>query len=98
VGAYLNVGDQVWLNSMGAQLNTTVGSAVSDVKSLGVNIRFVNPISAFSGHELCSSFPWIYTIGIGFTGLDPGSFHPTVAGQEEFATLINGCLAGTVSC
>lgn len=45
-----------------------------------------------------SAAPWIYTIGVGFTGLDPGSFHPTVAGQEEFAILINGCLAGTVSC
>jgi hypothetical protein len=99
VGAYMNVGDQIWLNSMGAQLNQTIGFAVTDVKSLGVNIRFVNPTSAFSGHELCSSSPWIYPIGVGLiTGLNPGSFHPTVAGQEEFATLINGCLAGTVSC
>src|SRR5450755_1568546 len=105
VGAYIGAADQIWLNSMGVLLNTTISQAVTNVRATGVNIRFVNPTSAFSGHELCSSSPWINPISLGIysgtgglTFLDPASFHPVLAGQQEFATLINGCLARTVSC
>jgi hypothetical protein len=90
---------------MGVLLNTTISQAVTNVRVTGANIRFVNPTSAFSGHELCSSSPWINPISLGvysgtggLTFLDPASFHPILAGQQEFATLINGCLAGTVTC
>ena len=49
---FMNTGDQNWLNQMGSQLNQTIQGAVSEVQSLGVNIHFINPTSAFSGHGL----------------------------------------------
>jgi hypothetical protein len=104
VGAYLNTSDQSWLNGISALLNTTIGSAVTIAKTSGANIDFINPTQGFASHELCSASPWIYGVqllsntGSGFSFVDPGSFHPTVAGQEEYATLVNECLAGTISC
>lgn len=100
----LNSKDQNWLNKMGTDLNSAISSTVSSVRSHdGVDIKFVSPAPAFSGHELCSSDPWILPLSgkiskkiLSF--LNPGSFHPNQTGQKEYANLINGCLAGKDSC
>jgi hypothetical protein len=102
---YLSAQNQNWLNETGTTLDNTIEGTVSGIRENdGVDIHFVDPNPAFSSHTLCSSDPWILPLS-GFTTkggslslLNPGSFHPNQAGQTEYADLVNGCLAGTVSC
>jgi hypothetical protein len=104
LGLFMNAADQAWLNQMGTQLNQTIQNSVNAIQSSGVNIHFINPTSAFTGHEICSSDPWINGLitwsnsGSGLKLPGSGSFHPMLAGQQEYADLVNGCLAGTISC
>jgi hypothetical protein len=93
--ASLSVNAQKMLNTFGTDLNNAISSAVSQVKSDGVDIQFVNPSSAFAGHELCSSSPWFLPLSLTSSA---SSYHPNPAGQTEYATLVNECLAGTLSC
>ncbi len=101
----LSASDTAWLNQMGDLLDTTIGSAVSTVKSEGVNVRYIDPRSAFTGHSVCDGDArWINGLinwadsGSGHTVIGPGSFHPTAEGQRQLARLVNTCLAGTISC
>jgi hypothetical protein len=100
----LNAGDQNWLDSMGIELNKVIASAVSSVQADGVDIHFVDPTTEFTGHEVCSSSPWINGLqafvldGFSLNLVSPGSFHPNLAGQQEYAVLANKCLDGTISC
>jgi hypothetical protein len=88
----LNQNDQVWLNSMADQLDTTISNAVAQTKTSypGLNISVVDVRSAFVNNELCSSSPWI-------TGLVPSyvasSFHPEAPGHAAEAGLANTALA-----
>ncbi len=70
--------DKLWLNSMGVLMNNAVSSSVSAVAATGVKIHFVDPSPTFSGHEECTSTPYL-------NGLDPinlaYSFHPNSDGQ-----------------
>jgi GDSL-like Lipase/Acylhydrolase family/Subtilase family len=101
----LNAADQNWLNDdTGTLLNAVIQAAVADVHSTGVNIHFVDPTTIFGGHSICSSDPWIngligfYKGPSGSRVVNPASFHPNKAGQQAYATLINACLDGTMSC
>jgi hypothetical protein len=101
----MNSQDQNWLNQMGSLLNSNIATAVSWAKTYdGADIHYVNPTSAFTGHDVCSSSSWILPLssfvvtGSGFSLVNTGSFHPNQTGQAEYADLVNGCLAGTVSC
>jgi Transglycosylase SLT domain len=96
-----------WLNKMGDLLDTNVQNAVAAAADADYNVHFINPNSAFSGHEVCSANPWINGIiassESGSSGGVPqvpgiGSFHPNAAGQQEFATLVDECLAHTIEC
>lgn len=99
-----------FLNSMGDDLNQTIAGAVHQEALNGANIHFVNPDSpgdgttGFTGHEICTPQPWINAIiasqtsGSGTTAPGAGSFHPKQEGQQEFAKLVNECLASTISC
>jgi hypothetical protein len=86
---------QNMLNGFSADVDNSISSAVAQVQGDGVAIHFVNPTSAFSGHELCSSSPWFQPVSV-FN--QAGSFHPTATGATAYATLINECLAGTLDC
>ena len=46
--------------------------------------RFVDPRSAFSSHEICSSSEWLN----GLSNPVSESYHPNVAGQQEYTTLV----------
>jgi hypothetical protein len=96
-----------WMNKTGNELNTTTSNAVAAVAREGYNVHFINPTPGFTGHEICSSDPWINGVitesESGSNGGKPqfpgaGSFHPKAAGQKEYAKLVNECLAGTISC
>jgi hypothetical protein len=96
-----------WMNEMGNLLNTNIDDAVAAATDAGYNVHFVDPNSAFAGHEVCSADPWINAIiaysESGSDGGTPtipgaGSFHPMAAGQQEFATLVDECLAHNIEC
>jgi GDSL-like Lipase/Acylhydrolase family len=100
----LSAADQNWLNQEGDLLNQNISAAVSKVAALGVNIHYVNPVPGFTGHAICSAAPWLNGLinwsvsGSGLQVVGGGSFHPMLAGQQEYAKLVDGCLAGTVAC
>jgi hypothetical protein len=96
----LNTTDQNWLDETGKQLNSITAAAVAQAMADRVHIRLVDPTSAFADHSLCTKNPWIHGIRLkkGKPFVDPGSFHPTRQGQDEYAKLINGCLADSSKC
>jgi lysophospholipase L1-like esterase len=102
--ATLGIPVVLFLNQMGDLLNQEISGAVAQVKATGANIHYIDPNSAFTGHEICSSSPWIngvvseQTSGSGTSAPGTDSFHPTAAGQQAFATLVDECIAGKISC
>jgi hypothetical protein len=69
---------------------------------------FGNGTSPFTGHRVCDpstgqapADPYLNGLvgpqntGSGFQ-LVAGSFHPTAAGEQEYATLVNDCVRGTL--
>lgn len=97
---WLSGADMDWMNTMSATLDSDIGTAVKTVATAnpGLNIQFVDPTATFTGHEVCSSAPWINGViayedsGSGVTSPGVGSFHPMAPGQSAEATLLNGVL------
>lgn len=77
-GARLLVGD----------LNSTIDAAV--IATGDDHIHFVNPSSAFAGHELCRPTPWFHNVIPDI--VDPvgqqGSYHPNPAGEAAYAGVV----------
>lgn len=94
------VADMTMLNKFGDDLDNQISAAVSAERHAGVNIHYVNPNPGFANHFICSAEPWINGVvakedshaGTSIPGHD--SFHLMAAGQNEYATLVNECLAG----
>lgn len=89
-------GEQDLLRRLGTRLNTTIVSAVGTVARSGANIEYVSMADRFEGHEVCGSKgAWINAIvlsSVGF-GLNPASFHPTLAGQRDgYGAAVNAAL------
>src|SRR5262249_26059303 len=86
-GVSFSAADQKWMNQMGDKLNDSIKGAVDAVKSTGVLIHFVNPVSYWAGHEVCSADPWLNgLLLLSSSGvLGTGSFHPKSAGQQAYA-------------
>ncbi|HTW13039.1 MAG TPA: SGNH/GDSL hydrolase family protein [Solirubrobacteraceae bacterium] len=71
-------------------LNNTANlldSAIQD-EAADHGFTFVDPRSAFSSHELCSSSPWLNNDTIPVQE----SYHPNIAGEAGYASLIEGIL------
>jgi lysophospholipase L1-like esterase len=90
-------GEGPMLRRLGARLNATIGAAVAAVAKSGPRIEFVPAAARFAGHEVCGrEGPWvngIVTSPVGL-GIDPGSFHPNLAGQRQgYGALVNATLA-----
>lgn len=66
-----------WINARTADLNRTLQNGAAQFSF----VRFA-PID-FSGHDVCSSDPWVQSI------TDPAPFHPNDQGQQVIAQLIN---------
>lgn len=73
-------GDKLWLNSMGALMDSTVQSSVKAVAAAGVKIYYADPEPTFSGHEECTSNQYLNGVDLVNTVY---SFHPNSAGQEN---------------
>lgn len=92
--------DQTWMNSVADDLDGTISAAVSATAQAnpGLSIQYVDPRSAFTGHDICASTPWVNGIiaqsssGSGTATPGSGSFHPMPVGQSAYATLINSAL------
>lgn len=92
------VGEQDMLRRLGVRLNGTIASAVAGVARSGAKIEFVPTAGRFEGHEVCGARgAWINGIRLSSTGfgLDPGSFHPNLAGQRDgYGAAVNAALRG----
>jgi lysophospholipase L1-like esterase len=59
----------------------------SAARSAGVD--FIDSRSAFAGHEICDSIPWLHSLDI----TEPGaSYHPTAAGQTAYLSVLNNSI------
>lgn len=86
-------------------MTSAISASVSAVAAGGVNIQFLDPTPGYraGGHFICdqtgaaSTNAWVNGItapsssgsGGGFPFPGSGSFHPTAAGQQYYADLIN---------
>jgi hypothetical protein len=93
--ASLSANAQNMLNGFANDLDNVIYQAVQQVQADGVDIQFVNPQSAFIGHDICGSSSWFLPLSL-LTN-QAGSYHPNPAGQQALADLVNQCLAGTLS-
>jgi lysophospholipase L1-like esterase len=68
-----------FLNSMADQLDGELQTAASSAGAI-----FVDPRPSFEGHDVCSSTKYIAPL----IAPSDGSFHPTTAGNAEYAQLV----------
>lgn len=94
----VNSANEDLFDSWGDVLRTSTEGAVAQAIRDGINIDMINSDPAFSGHKICDTDNWINGVAMtnGSAVVGPGSFHPNGAGQEEFATLVNECVANTI--
>lgn len=71
------------LNQTAALLDGVIANAAS-----AHGFTYVDPRSAFSTHELCSSSPWLNNVTLPVIK----SFHPNIAGEADLAKLVEGVL------
>ncbi len=71
------------LNQTGALLDGAI-----QTQAAAHGFTYVDPRSAFSTHELCSSSPWLDNVALPVIE----SFHPNIAGEADFAKLIEPVL------
>ncbi len=101
--------ERKWLVSQLINLNSGIQTTVAKTKTTNPNIdlRFVElaatstTTNVMSGHQYCSSDPWVYGPSIQFPALSGGSgdstspapFHPSPAGQAAISIRINSALS-----
>ncbi|MGH3612721.1 MAG: GDSL-type esterase/lipase family protein [Pseudonocardia sp.] len=76
---------QAWFNSQEELLNSTIRTAASRA-----GVEFVSTYGAFSGHEVCSSDP--YVNGFPAPTFDQLAFHPKPVGQAKLAAVVGDYL------
>ena len=80
---FLTSGNEKKMNESGEKLD-----AVIKARAEAMKFTVVNPTAAFESHEVCSSSEWLN----GQSNPLSESYHPNVAGQAEFTSLIEGVL------
>lgn len=72
------------------ELNATIAAAVTAAGDS--HVHYVDPSSAFSGHELCRPTPWFYNVIPDAVDVvnRKGSYHPNASGQTAYAGVIEG--------
>lgn len=71
------------LNNTANLLDSTIQTEADDY-----GFTFVDPRTAYSTHELCQSHPWLNNVTLPIQE----SYHPNIAGEADFATLIESAL------
>lgn len=78
---YVDFQDAKWMNDQANALNTVIQGAADQAKAEGIQVTYVEP--QFDKHTLCDALPsWLYELLPEGNSLNPGSFHPTIAGQR----------------
>ncbi|HEY2632082.1 MAG TPA: SGNH/GDSL hydrolase family protein [Solirubrobacteraceae bacterium] len=80
---FLTSSNEKKLNETGDLLDTTIKA-----RAEAHGFTFVDPRSAFSSHEVCSSSEWLN----GQSNPLSESYHPNVSGQADFTSQIEGVL------
>lgn len=80
---FLTSGNEKKMNESAEKLD-----AVIKARAEAMKFTFVNPTGPFESHEVCSSSEWLN----GQSNPLSESYHPDVAGQAEFTSLIEGVL------
>jgi lysophospholipase L1-like esterase len=80
---FLTSGNEKKMNESAELLDSVIKARAETAK-----FTFVNPTSAFESHEVCSSSEWLN----GQSDPLSESYHPNVAGQAEFTSLIEAVL------
>lgn len=80
---FLTSGNEKKMNESAELLDSVIKARAEAAK-----FTFVNPTSAFEAHEVCSSSEWLN----GQSNPLSESYHPNVAGQAEFTSLIEAVL------
>jgi lysophospholipase L1-like esterase len=80
---FLTSGNEKKMNESAELLDSVIKARAEAAK-----FTFVNPTSVFESHEVCSSSEWLN----GQSNPLSESYHPNVAGQAEFTSLIEGVL------
>jgi len=92
----LGLTDQQWLNARGRDMDQLIRQVVQDQDQAietahgRGSCEFVDTYSAFAGHEVGSSVPYVNNLDMNLTALvaEPDSFHPTAAGYQALAALV----------
>lgn len=94
-GDNISVSEQQWLNARAYDLGRLVRQAATEAderiaarRGRG-SVEFVDAYSAFAGHEVGSSDPYMngLAVNLGALEAEPRSYHPTVNGQHALAGL-----------
>ena len=86
---YIATSDVEWIVEQTDKVDRLIEQSVDNLRNRGVNISFVDPRAAFTGHVLCGADPsYIYGVLGEGKEAETESFHPTRAGQEVFYNLI----------
>ncbi|MDL4770916.1 SGNH/GDSL hydrolase family protein [Actinomadura xylanilytica] len=94
-GDNITVADQRWLNArthdLGELVRETAAEADERIAAAhgAGSVEFVDAYSAFAGHEVGSTDPYMNGLAVSLSALaaEPRSFHPTVKGHEALAGL-----------
>ncbi|MFC6887347.1 MULTISPECIES: SGNH/GDSL hydrolase family protein [Actinomadura] len=94
-GDNITLQDQRFLNARAHELGELIRQTAAEAdarivseRGLG-SVEFVDAYSAFAGHEVGSSDPYMNGLGVSLSALsaEPRSFHPTVKGHEALTRL-----------
>ncbi|MFG2086024.1 MULTISPECIES: SGNH/GDSL hydrolase family protein [unclassified Spirillospora] len=94
-GDNITVSDQRWLNARAYDLGRLIRQSAleADAKIAARNgrgsVEFADAYSAFAGHEVGSSDPYMNGLALNLSALEaePRSYHPTAAGHHALAGL-----------
>ncbi len=80
--------DATWMKTQVIAVNSAIKAAVAAETSAGdPDVHYVDAATAFQGHALCDTQPWVYPLYIKTTNPADawvGSFHPTKLGQNAY--------------
>ncbi|SDB96647.1 GDSL-like Lipase/Acylhydrolase family protein [Raineyella antarctica] len=79
------------VNALVDALNLAIQGGVTAAQAQGAKVTYVDASPAFTGHRLCdTSTAWLFDFNTAVAVGNPAAaFHPTVDGQQAYATTIN---------
>jgi lysophospholipase L1-like esterase len=80
-----------WIDSEIQSMDNTISGAVASLHN--PRVLYASAYNVFAGHERCTSDPWLHGVtSVTNSNVQVGSFHPTAAGQQALARLVEHTL------